>query len=82
MQKTETPSSSTTTKAKTTGNPPPPNDASSSHGNQIHVNIENVQSVDELLDRIDDAVQKVPVVIDFHPPGDKSQGLFTPILFI
>ncbi len=77
VQKTETPPSSTTTKAKTTGNPPPPsNDASSSHTNQIHVNIENVQSVDELLDRIDEAVQKVPVVIDFHPPGDKNQGLF------
>jgi hypothetical protein len=68
VEKTETPSSSTTT-AKTTENPPPADEASSSEVDQIHVNIENIRSVDDLLDRIDEAVQKVPVVIDTKPRG-------------
>ncbi len=70
--KPEAPSSTT---AKTTENPPPSNDPSSSERDEIHVNIENVESVDELLDRIDEAVQKAPVVIDTTPRGDKDQGL-------
>jgi len=67
-KKTETPSSTTTT-AKTTEKPAPSNDGSAPQVDQIHVNIENVQSVDDLLDRIDDAVQKAPVVIDTKPHG-------------
>lgn len=39
-------------------------EASSAQPDQIHVNIENIRSVDELLDRIDDAVQHVPIVIE------------------
>jgi hypothetical protein len=42
---------------------------------QIHVNIEGVQSVDGLLDRIDDAVEEVPVMIDTKSQGEKRQGL-------
>ncbi len=92
-EKTETPNS--TTKAKTTEtpsatkteekteikteNPPSSNDTTSSEGDQIHVNIDNVQSVDELLDRIDDAVKKVPVVIDTKPRENKDKGLFIAI---
>jgi len=72
-EKTETPSSKTTTTAKTTKNPPPSNDTSESEVDQIHVNIENITSVNDLLDRIDEAVQKVPVVIDTKPRGDKNQ---------
>ncbi len=75
VKKTETPSSSTTT-AKTTENPPSSNDPSSPQVDQIHVNIENVQSVDDLLDRIDEAVQKAPVVIDLAPRGNKNPGFF------
>jgi hypothetical protein len=52
------------------------NAPSSPEVDQIHVNIENVESVDDLLDRIDDAVQKVPVIIDTKPRGDKKKGLF------
>ncbi|CAF0975991.1 unnamed protein product [Adineta ricciae] len=36
---------------------------SSFQDDQIHVNIEGVQSVNELLDRVDEAVQSVPVVL-------------------
>lgn len=84
-EKTETPTS--TTKAKTTETPTSAtttkkteaaHDAKSSATDQIHVNIANVQSVDELLDRVDEAVQKVPVVIDFTPHQGKDPGLFHP----
>ena len=49
---------------------------SSLQDDQIHVNIEGIASVDELLDRIDDAVEHTPVVIDEKPQGEKRQGLF------
>jgi len=42
---------------------------------QIHVNIEGIQSLDDLLDRLDDVVQHVPIVIDTKPHGEKRQGL-------
>ena len=44
------------------------------NADQIHVNIDNIRSVDDLLDRIDSAVQKVPVVIDNKPQAKKAAG--------
>lgn len=41
---------------------------------QVHVNVEGVKSVDELLDRIDDTVQQVPVVISPSASEEKKQG--------
>jgi hypothetical protein len=73
-KKTETPSSTKTTE-KTTEKQPAANDSSPTEQDQIHVNIQDVKSVDDLLDRIDQAVQKVPIVID-TTPRDKNQGLF------
>ncbi|CAF1009666.1 unnamed protein product [Adineta ricciae] len=66
VETTSTPTSSETT-VKTTDKSPQSNDASSPEGDQIHVNIENIRSVDDLLDRVDEAVQKVPVIIDTKP---------------
>jgi hypothetical protein len=54
---------------------------SSLQDDQIHVNIEGIASVDELLDRIDDAVQHAPVVIDGKPQSEKRQGLFVIIYY-
>lgn len=48
---------------------------SSFQDDQIHVNIEGVQSLDDLLDRVDDAVHTVPVIIDSKSQGEKRQGL-------
>jgi len=53
---------------------------SSFQDDQIHVNIEGVQSVDGLLDRIDDAVEEVPVMIDTKSQGEKRQGLLFVII--
>jgi hypothetical protein len=48
---------------------------SSFQNDQIHVNIEGIQSVDDLLDRVDDAVQNVPVIIETKHVEEKRQGL-------
>jgi hypothetical protein len=74
VKQTATPSSTKTTE-KTTEKQPAANDSSPTEQDQIHVNIQDVKSVDDLLDRIDQAVQKVPIVID-TTPRDKNQGLF------
>ena len=37
---------------------------------QIHVNVDNLESVDDMLDRIDDAVKNTPVIIDTKPRDD------------
>jgi len=49
---------------------------SSFEDDKIHVNIEGVHDLDELLDRLDDAVQHVPVIIDTKHEEEKRQGLF------
>ena len=41
---------------------------------QIHVNIDDIRSVDDLLNRVDDAVQHTPVVIDVKPQDKKQAG--------
>ncbi len=45
------------------------------------MNIEGVQNLNDLLDRIDDAVQHIPVIIDTKSPGEKRQGLFFIIIY-
>ncbi|UJR37998.1 hypothetical protein I4U23_030680 [Adineta vaga] len=40
---------------------------------QIHVNIEGVQNVDDLLDRIDEAVQNIPIVIETTITQEKQE---------
>ncbi|CAF2511678.1 unnamed protein product [Rotaria sp. Silwood2] len=60
------------TKEKPTENQPSSNDTSSSKADQIHINIDNIQCVDNLLDRVDDAIQNVPVVIDVESHIDKA----------
>ncbi|CAF2109312.1 unnamed protein product [Rotaria magnacalcarata] len=47
-------------------------DKSSSKSDLIHVNIENIESVNDLLNRIDDAVENIRVVIDTESPTDKT----------
>lgn len=49
---------------------------SSCPSDQIHLDIENVHSVGDLLDRIDDAVQHAPVLIDAKSHKKKRRGLF------
>lgn len=49
--------------------------SSSSETDQIHLNIENVNSVDDLLDRLDEAVQNVPVEIDLETSVEKTPGI-------
>ena len=74
---TETPSSLNTTVTKTTKEQSASgDDRSSSQSDHIHVNVENLRSVEDLLDRIDDAVQHVPVFIDFTPQEKDKSGLF------
>ncbi|CAF0727576.1 unnamed protein product [Adineta steineri] len=46
---------------------------------QIHVDIEGVQNLDNLLERIDNAVENVPVIIDTKPEGEKRQAPQAPI---
>ncbi|CAF0721617.1 unnamed protein product [Adineta steineri] len=46
---------------------------------QIHVDIEGVQNLDNLLERIDNAVENVPVIIDTKPEGEKRQAPQPPI---
>lgn len=41
---------------------------------QIHVNIEGVRCMDDLLTRIDEAVQRAPLVIETKPPAQKRTG--------
>ncbi|CAF0916881.1 unnamed protein product [Rotaria sordida] len=45
---------------------------------QIHVNLENVQNLADLLDCVDDAVQQVPVVIDTKSQEKKRQAPLPP----
>ncbi|CAF0910453.1 unnamed protein product [Rotaria sordida] len=45
---------------------------------QIHVNLENVQNLGDLLDCVDDAVQQVPVVIDTKSQEKKRQAPLPP----
>jgi hypothetical protein len=54
---------------------------SSIQDDQIHVNIEGIHNVDDLLDRLDDAVQNAPVVIDTKPSGEKRKGLLVFIYY-
>ena len=44
---------------------------------QIHLRLDGVHNVNELLDRVDDKVQHLPVIIDGQPHGDKRQGSIT-----
>ncbi|CAF3394260.1 unnamed protein product [Rotaria socialis] len=47
-------------------------DKSSSKSDLIHINIENIENVNDLLNRIDDAVENIRVVIDTESPTDKT----------
>lgn len=58
----------TSTKKETTSTPEDTTD------DQIHVNIDDIRSVDDLLNRVDEAVQHTPVVIDIKPQASKPSG--------
>ena len=49
---------------------------------QIHVNIDDIRSVDDLLNRVDDAVQHTPVVIDMKPQEKKQAGTLRAFLHV
>ena len=42
--------------------------------NEIHVDLAGVQKLDDLLDRIDETVAQVPVVIETDPREEKKEG--------
>ena len=44
---------------------------------QIHLRLDGIHNVSELLDRVDDKVQHLPVLIEGQPQGDKRQGSIT-----
>ena len=45
---------------------------------QIHLKLDGVHNINELLDRVDDKVQHLPVIIDGGPQENKRQGSITP----